>query len=96
MPCFKYNFYSFYSSFEKLLGSIRYFPVYRGSFSDVVRDLRTLAHFTFYTKPKCRIHPIFNNDDFNILKKLSARRDLVVCSPDKGRGVVLLNLADYN
>ena len=39
--------------------------------------------------------PFFKIEEFQILKKLSKIKDLVICRPDKGKGVVLLNRSDY-
>ena len=40
--------------------------------------------------------PFFTQDDLNLLKKLANNKNLVICKPDKGKGVVLLNKSDYN
>ena len=38
---------------------------------------------------------LFKVEDFHILKKLAKNKSLVICRPDKGKGVVLLNHHDY-
>ena len=39
--------------------------------------------------------PIFSKDDFNILKDLGKNEKIITCPPDKSRGVVIMNKADY-
>ena len=50
----------------------------------------------FYNfKPYKVFSPIFNRNEINILKNLSQDKSIVICRPDKGRGVVILNKSDY-
>ena len=38
---------------------------------------------------------IFNDTDINILKNLKQNKDLIICKPDKGRGIVVLDKSNY-
>ena len=38
---------------------------------------------------------MFDRSDFQILRNLGKGQNIVICSPDKGRGVVLLDRVDY-
>lgn len=40
--------------------------------------------------------PIFTKPDLTLLKSLGGDNSIVVCRPDKGRGVVLMDKTDYN
>ena len=39
--------------------------------------------------------PIFPKDDLKILKDLGKNEKIITCPPDKSRGVVIMNKADY-
>ena len=38
---------------------------------------------------------IFSRNDLNLLKKISTNKDIIVCKPDKGRAVVILDRQTY-
>ena len=38
---------------------------------------------------------IFKSSDIKLLKKLAVNKDVVVCKPEKGRGVVIVDRSDY-
>lgn len=95
LPCHKYNFYSYFLSFEKLCRALSDFPVYRDNFSFFCNALRSVAFKHFFSPKKLQPHPFIKPSDLVCLKNLAARPNLVVCKPDKGRGVVLLNKSDY-
>ena len=61
-----------------------------GSFNDLLSELKT-------NKKKCEYLDcdIFNETDINILKNLKRNKDLIICKPDKGRGVVILDKDTY-
>lgn len=40
-------------------------------------------------------HPIIGKNDISTLKKLGLNKELVICPPDKGKGVVIMNREDY-
>src|SRR5215469_9081460 len=39
--------------------------------------------------------PVFSFNDLNVLKNLRKDSSILICPPDKGRAVVILNKADY-
>ena len=39
--------------------------------------------------------PLFSKSDIKLLKYLSKDKDTIICKPDKGRGIVMLNKCDY-
>ena len=40
--------------------------------------------------------PFFKSNDIKRLEELGKNRNLVITSPDKGRGVVIMDRSDYN
>ena len=40
--------------------------------------------------------PFFKNTDIRLLKELGKNKNIVITSPDKGRGVVIMNRKDYD
>ena len=46
-------------------------------------------------KPFKVFSAVFSRQDVLELKKLASNKDVVVCKPDKGRGVVLLDKCTY-
>ena len=47
-------------------------------------------------KPHKVSSPIINKSDIHILKNLSKNKNIIICRPDKGRGVVIMDKKDYN
>ena len=65
-------------------------------FDRVVHSLKSTCFTTFYSfKSKNVFSPIFSKSDINLLRNLGRDDSVVACSPDKGRGVVILNRAEY-
>ena len=59
--------------------------------------LQHLVSKYFYNfKPYKVLSPIFKRQDIAALRELPKNEKIVVCSPDKGRGVVLLDRTVYN
>ena len=87
---------SFLLPFEKLLRSLKkHTPIYsHRSIKQVKSTIKSLAFSTYHS-----YHPVqcdnISKDDIKSLKNLSKRDDIVVCKPDKGQGVVILNKVDY-
>ena len=50
--------------------------------------------FNSYSTPQW--FPFLKKEDFKILESLSQRNNLVICRPDKGKGVVLMDRDKYN
>lgn len=95
IPFFHPNFPKFFLPFERLAHSLKNFST-ADKFPAVCNIIRTTAHKHFQQKRKQNSWlPFFNLQDLNILKNLSRMPDLLICRPDKGRGVVLMNRGDY-
>ena len=60
------------------------------------QSIQNIAHKAFSSGKTPHWFPFLKKDDFHVLKSLSKKEDLVICRPDKGKGVVLLDRSDYN
>ena len=93
LPNYKPNFAQFFLPFEIFYSHIRSLPLH-GDLEKIQQFIHNIAHKT-YSNNKSDWFPFFKQTDFNILKKLSKNKSLVICRPDKGKGIVLLNRTDY-
>ena len=60
------------------------------------RFIQNLAYRTYYNfKPYKVFSPIFSKSDIETLRNLSKDKSIIICKPDKGQGVVILNRSDY-
>jgi len=94
LPVHKLNYFSYFLSFEKLFLRLKdRVCVNSTEFSD---QIRTLAFKYFYNfKPYKIFSAIFSRDDIKTLKTLANNDDIIVCKPDKGKAVVIVNKSDY-
>ena len=69
-------------------------PIHNGHFSDVSNIIKQFADSNFSINKS--FSPVFARDDITILKNLSKDSSIIICRPDKGRGVVILNKTEYN
>ena len=93
LPCYKPSFARFFAPLELLFSKI----VNTGLVMDKEQfrsQLSNLTHDTF-NNLTTQWAPYFKKSDMEILRNLSKNKDLHISRPDKGRGVVLLNKADY-
>ena len=93
LPNYKPNFAKFFLPFELFYNYIRSLP-HHNDLEKTQQFLHNVAHKA-YSNNSSNWFPFFKQADFDILKKLSKNKDLVVCRPDKGKGIVLLNRNDY-
>ena len=97
LPVYKPSFYRYFLQFELLLQNIKSFSTNAGrNFSTLANQIKGIACSTYYGfKPHKVFSPIFKRSDIQVLKTLGNNNSLIICPPDKGRGVVLLNKCDY-
>ena len=97
-PPRRLNFVNYFLEFEKLFNNISlmsfYDPLNKG-FQFFKRSLSHLAHSCFYSFNPFTNNQFLDKDVFNLLKSLSSKENLIICRPDKGNGIVLLNKSDY-
>ena len=94
LPNFKPNFCKFFLSFELFYNIIRSPPAHI-NLESARQSIQSVAHKAYASYKATNWFPFFKKEDFHILKKLSKNKDIVLCKPDKGKGVVLLNRDDY-
>ena len=97
MPLFKIDFYDWFLSFEKcyqILNKLDEFVSER--LPPLKHVLQTLSHKLYYNfKPHKVFSPLFSKSDVRLLRDLSKDKNIIICRPDKGQGVVILNKCDY-
>ena len=96
LPVYKLNFFAYYFKFEKNI------PFSVNSFRrcEYIRiQSKTPTHcvkiFIFIFKPYKVFNSIFKRNDITKLKNLATNKDIIICSPDKGRSVVILDRHIY-
>ena len=97
LPIFKLDFFNFFLSFERLYRILKDKPIYNSNQQPSLKSiLHNLAFRVFYNfKPYKVFSPIFNKNDIKTLQNLSRDKSIVICRPDKGRGIVLLDKTEY-
>ena len=95
LPNFRPNHLKLFIPFEKFISGVN--KLFKDkSHYDVFRSrLQDLLNKTESNLRKTNWLPFFKKDDLQTLKQLSKNEKLVICRPDKGRGVVILNKSDY-
>ena len=64
--------------------------------SEFTHKLHLLAYKYFYNfKPHKIFSAVFKGDDMKLLKNLAKNAKIIVCRPDKGRGVVIVDKETY-
>ena len=97
LPLFKLSFFKYFLSVEKLLATLKDCSLRTDfNFDRIIQSIKSVCFTTFYKfKSNNVFSPIFTKADFILLKSLGRDRNIVVCPPDKGRGVVILDRSDY-
>jgi len=94
LPSYKLCFYNYFLSFEKFFTRLR-----MGDCNNVTEfsdRLRALALKYFYNfKPYKIFSAIFTAPDLKLLRNLASNKEVIVCKPDKGRAVVLVDRSRY-
>jgi hypothetical protein len=95
LPCYKPNFVNFFLPFEQLAQALK--PLNNHNvFSNFRKQCTALAHNYFSRSQRSsNWYPFFKPCDLNTLKNLGKNESIIITKPDKGKGVVILNKADY-
>ena len=93
LPIHKLYFFKYFLPVEKLISCLKDCSIRDGYNLDRVVERIKSVCFNVYYKFKSNniFSPIFNKSDVNLLKTLGKDQPIVICPPDKGRGVVILN-----
>ena len=95
LPSFRLNFYKYFLSFERLSHILKGSHI-QGSFSEFLDQLKALSFKYYYGFKSYKIFSsVFTKKDIVDLKNLAANKNIIVSKPDKGRGVVLVDRAQY-
>lgn len=93
LPNYKPTFCQFYLPLETLFHRLKNLNLCT-DLSRLQNELMVLSHKAF-SKLKTHWAPFFNKNDYETLKTLSKRDDLIITKPDKGRGTVILDKFEY-
>ena len=94
LPVFKLDYFKFFLAFERLAMNLK--NVATSNRPEFLGNLQSLTYRHFYGfKPYKIFSSVFKPRDFRLLRDLAMNKDLVICKPDKGRGVVLVDRNRY-
>ena len=83
-------------SFEKFNGLLNRELLSNNIVPSLKSQLHSIANRHFYNfKPFKVFSPVFSKNDIKILQNLRNNKSIILCKPDKGRGVVIMNKSDY-
>jgi len=95
LPVYKVDFFKYFLSFEKLVFSLKSSTIV-GDSTELLNRIQSTAFKYFYNFKSSKVFSsVFTKQDISELKNLSKNKDLVVCKPDKGKGVVLVDRSAY-
>ena len=97
IPIFNLNYFKYFLAFENLYKTLTNQPQYNENKNPPLKStIKSIACRYFYNfKPYKIFSPIFNKSDIKTLRNLSNDSSIVICKPDKGNGIVILNKQDY-
>jgi len=97
LPIFKLSFYKFFLPFELFINRLKRIPMLQGCTFNSLRDqIKHKASEMFYGFKSSKVFsPIFKKSDIKLLRDLGKDDNISICSPDKGKGVVIFNKVDY-
>ena len=93
LPNYKPSYSKFFLPLELLFHKLRNLP-FSTDLSKLQYELSFLAQNTFRSLTK-QWTPFMNKDDFNIIKNLAAKEDIIIIRPDKGKGTVVMDKTEY-
>ena len=95
LPCFSINFFNYFLQFERLPQIFNHHDIL-GNRDAFINNLKTIAH-KYYNKfkPHHITSPLISKKDLTTLKTLKTDSTIVICPPDKGRGVTILDKTTY-
>ena len=95
LPVWKLDFYNYFARFEKMFHDISR-EVNGEKLSEFKSKFQTIVCKYFYNFKAYKVFSaILTRTDISLLRKLASNKNIVVCRPDKGRGVVLLDRGTY-
>jgi len=96
LPIYKLNYFQYFLKFECLASRVKRLDCNAFEFSIFMNKLHSLAYKYYYNFKSYKVFSsIFTKNDIAIVKSFASNKDIVVCKPDKGRGVVVVNRDKY-
>ena len=94
LPVYKLNFVNYFLCFEKIVSITNVLQCENKS--GFMRELKHTAHKFYYNFKSYKIFSsVIKPRDISILKAFSKNSNIMVCKPDKGRGVVVVDKVNY-
>ena len=94
LPPKSLNYCKFLAPFEMVFRRLSSLPSLR-SINRVSSQLKETVLRSFETYDNKKIAHNLGKEEFTALEKLSRDSSIIICRPDKGNGVVVLNRHDY-
>ena len=85
----------YFTHFEMLTNRLCEDPLFNITKDDFISRLKEIGYDVFRKCKKEKKISLFTEEDIGVLKTLGEKESLHITRPDKGRGVVILNKADY-
>ena len=97
LPVWKLDFYNYFARFEKMFHDISR-EVNKVKLPELKSKFQTIVCKYFYNFKAYKykvFSAILTRTNISLLRKLASNKNIIVCRPDKGRGVVLLDRSTY-
>ena len=94
---YKLDFYKYFLPIESIVSRIKFLNLHRDvNFTEFLNKFHAVTHKYFYNFNSFKIFSaVFTKKDIDEIKTLASNKDIIICKPDKGRGVVILDKATY-
>lgn len=92
LPIFKLNFFKYFLKFENLTNRIKTKFNDHENLNEVIDNIQATAFKYFYGFKSFKVFSsIFTKSDISLLKHFGSNSNIIVCKPDKGNGIVILD-----
>ena len=97
LPVYKLDFYRYFLPFESIVSRIKYLNLHKEiNFSEFLNKFHAISYKYFYKFSSFKIFSaVFSRKDIEDIRSLSKNNEIIICKPDKGRGVVILDKVTY-
>ena len=98
LPVHNINFYKYFLPIGRLVSSMKYLSFHNiVNFTEFLNELHSISfkYFHNFCPFKVFFSSVFSKRDISELKRLATNKDIIVCKPDIGRGVVVLDKETY-
>lgn len=96
LPIYKLDYYKYFLKFESFASRINKLDYPGDRISEFMTRFHAVAIKYFYNFKSCKVFSaIFSKSDISLLRTFSNNKNIIVCKPDKGRGVVVVDRDVY-